>query len=129
MIVLAREVEGGEALFGLMDISVRRNAYGRQVESFEADLDVRGIDPRALAGSRITSSWDVHASDGSVTLQLPEAFVADLHLHTGDVHISLDLPVSMEGQLANNNIHGKLNGGGNPLTIHTGDGSIRLQKL
>ena len=87
------------------------------------------IDARALAGSRITSSWDVHASDGSVTLQLPEAFAADLDLHTGDGHISLDLPVSMEGQLANNNIHGKLNGGGNPLTIHTGDGSIRLQKL
>ena len=27
-----------------MDITVRRNAYGRQVDSFEADLDVRGID-------------------------------------------------------------------------------------
>ncbi len=27
-----------------MDIGVERNAYGRQVESFEADLDVTGID-------------------------------------------------------------------------------------
>ena len=44
MIVLAERVEGGEPLFGLMDIGVQRNAYGRQVESFEADLDVRGID-------------------------------------------------------------------------------------
>ena len=44
MIVLAARVEDGEPLFGLVDITVRRNAYGRQVDSFEADLDVEGID-------------------------------------------------------------------------------------
>ena len=44
MIVLARRVEGGEPLFAIMDIGVRRNAYGRQVDSFEADLRVAGID-------------------------------------------------------------------------------------
>jgi pyridoxal 5'-phosphate synthase pdxT subunit len=44
MIVLARRVEGGEPLFAVMDIGVRRNAYGRQVDSFEADLEVAGID-------------------------------------------------------------------------------------
>jgi hypothetical protein len=63
-----------------------------------------------------------------VTVQLPDAFAADVELHTGDGHISLDMPVSVEGQLGHNNIHGKLNGGGNLLTIHTGDGSIRLEK-
>ena len=50
MIVLAREVHGGEPLFELMDITVRRNAYGRQVDSFEADLDVRGIDASGARG-------------------------------------------------------------------------------
>jgi 5'-phosphate synthase pdxT subunit len=44
MIVLAERVEGGDPLFGLIDITVRRNAYGRQVDSFEADVDVEGID-------------------------------------------------------------------------------------
>ncbi len=44
MIVMAAEVDGGEPLLGLVDIGVRRNAYGRQVDSFEADLDVDGID-------------------------------------------------------------------------------------
>jgi pyridoxal 5'-phosphate synthase pdxT subunit len=56
MIVLAREVEGGEPLFGLMDISVRRNAYGRQVDSFEADIDVRGIGHR-VRGVFIRAPW------------------------------------------------------------------------
>jgi 5'-phosphate synthase pdxT subunit len=44
MIVLAQRVEGGDPLFGLLDITVRRNAYGRQVDSFEADVIVEGID-------------------------------------------------------------------------------------
>src|SRR5262249_22480444 len=43
MIVLADEVIGGEPLFAMMDVTVRRNAYGRQVDSFETDLDVEGI--------------------------------------------------------------------------------------
>jgi 5'-phosphate synthase pdxT subunit len=46
MIVLAERVEGGDPLFSLFDITVRRNAYGRQVDSFEADVDVEGIDHR-----------------------------------------------------------------------------------
>jgi pyridoxal 5'-phosphate synthase pdxT subunit len=44
MIVLAERVIGGEPLLGLMDVTVRRNAYGRQVDSFETDLEVRGIE-------------------------------------------------------------------------------------
>jgi pyridoxal 5'-phosphate synthase pdxT subunit len=44
MIVLAARVDGGDPLFAVLDVTVRRNAYGRQVDSFEADIDVRGID-------------------------------------------------------------------------------------
>jgi 5'-phosphate synthase pdxT subunit len=44
MIVMAERVLDGEPLFGLVDITVRRNAYGRQVDSFEADVDVEGVD-------------------------------------------------------------------------------------
>jgi 5'-phosphate synthase pdxT subunit len=46
MIMLANDVlDGipGQPLLGLMDISVRRNAFGRQVDSFEADLDVPAL--------------------------------------------------------------------------------------
>jgi len=44
MIVMAERGGGGEPLLSLVDITVRRNAYGRQVDSFEADVDVEGID-------------------------------------------------------------------------------------
>jgi len=48
MILLAKEIVGSSQFrLGLMDISVRRNAFGRQVDSFEADLSVPalGADP------------------------------------------------------------------------------------
>ncbi len=50
MILMAREALGGapgQPLLGLMDVVVRRNAFGRQVDSFEADLevDVLGEEP------------------------------------------------------------------------------------
>ena len=44
MIVMARRVDGLEPLLSLVDVAVRRNAYGRQVDSFEADLAVEGMD-------------------------------------------------------------------------------------
>jgi 5'-phosphate synthase pdxT subunit len=44
MIVMAKRVEGLEPLLELVDVTVRRNAYGRQVDSFEADLAVEGVD-------------------------------------------------------------------------------------
>lgn len=47
MILLGTDILDGRAdqrSFGVVDIAVRRNAFGRQVDSFEADLDVVGID-------------------------------------------------------------------------------------
>lgn len=45
MILMARDVAGGEPLLSLVDVSVLRNAYGRQVDSFEADVPVSGVGP------------------------------------------------------------------------------------
>ncbi len=47
LILMAADVVGAEDAphrLGVLDVSVRRNAYGRQVDSFEADIDVAGFD-------------------------------------------------------------------------------------
>ncbi len=51
MILLAGEVldgRPGQPCFGAIDISVRRNAFGRQIDSFETDLDVPVLGPEPL---------------------------------------------------------------------------------
>ena len=58
MIVLAREVSDGMADqqgLGLLDIAVKRNGYGRQVDSFEADVKVTGIEGKAFPAVFIRS--------------------------------------------------------------------------
>lgn len=42
---------------GLMDVGVRRNAYGRQVDSFEAELDVCGLPGESFRGVFIRAPW------------------------------------------------------------------------
>jgi DUF4097 and DUF4098 domain-containing protein YvlB len=86
------------------------------------------VDTRVQAGSKMASSWTIRTGDGSVDLVLPSDFQTNIDASTGDGHISLGIPVTVEGTFSNSQIHGKMNGGGQPLTIHTGDGSIRLSK-
>ena len=86
------------------------------------------VDTRVLPGSKMASSWTIRTGDGSVDLVLPSDFQTNIDASTGDGHISLGIPVTVEGTFSNSQIHGKMNGGGQPLTIHTGDGSIRLSK-
>ena len=51
MILCAREH------LGLLDASVRRNAFGRQLASFEADLAIKGIGPEPLRAVFIRAPW------------------------------------------------------------------------
>ena len=51
MIVLAREIAGGERpILPLLDVTVERNAFGRQLESFEADLVVPVLGDQPVHG-------------------------------------------------------------------------------
>ncbi|MDQ2673871.1 MAG: pyridoxal 5'-phosphate synthase glutaminase subunit PdxT, partial [Chloroflexota bacterium] len=51
MILLSQRLDGGEApYFDLLDVQVRRNGYGRQLDSFEADLDIPTLGDEPLHG-------------------------------------------------------------------------------
>jgi pyridoxal 5'-phosphate synthase pdxT subunit len=60
MILLADRIEGGtvgQPTLGGLDVVVRRNAFGRQVDSFEADLEVAGIDGAPVHAVFIRAPW------------------------------------------------------------------------
>ncbi|HEY0519556.1 MAG TPA: pyridoxal 5'-phosphate synthase glutaminase subunit PdxT [Ilumatobacteraceae bacterium] len=100
MILLATEVLDGrpdQLSFGAIDISVRRNGYGRQIDSFETDLDVEGLDLpfhavfiRAPKVSAIGSNVEVLAEyDGvPVVARQGHVMVASFHPElTGDARL------------------------------------------
>jgi 5'-phosphate synthase pdxT subunit len=50
MIVMAREIDGEEPILPLLDVSVERNAFGRQLDSFEGELNVPVLGDQPVHG-------------------------------------------------------------------------------
>lgn len=88
MIMLAKNVVDGNGVqpLGLMDMTVRRNAFGRQVDSFETDIQVKGLGDkpfhavfiRAPLIEQVAASVDVLArlEDGTIVAARQEKILA-----------------------------------------------------
>lgn len=91
------------------------------------------LDLNLRDGTKLTEASTLQSSDGSVTLHVPQNFAADLNVHTSDGHVDCALPLTMDHYHSSGGegreLHGQLNGGGAPLTIHTSDGSVRIEQL
>lgn len=134
----------GEIRLHTGDGSIRATGLAGRLEADTGDghMDVRGrfdvldlrtgdggIEAEAERGSKMSGAWSLRSGDGGITLRVPDDLSADLDAHTGDGHITVDLPVSVAGSVSTSSVRGKLGAGGPPLRVQTGDGSIRLQKL
>jgi 5'-phosphate synthase pdxT subunit len=65
---------------GLLDVTTRRNAFGRQVRSFEADIDVAGVDGGPVHAVFIRAPWVERAGpDVSVLAEDNDRIVAVRH--------------------------------------------------
>ena len=67
MIMLADRIAEGrpdQQTLGGLDITVRRNAFGRQVDSFEEDIEFVGLDGGPVRAVFIRAPWVEEAGDG-----------------------------------------------------------------
>lgn len=119
------EVDGVDGALRAHTSDGRIVASGR-FDSLSLNTSDGRIEATALGGSRLNGTWDLHTSDGSVVLRVPPTLSANVELRTGDGRIDFDVPITTQGAIGRNRISGKLNGGGNLITIRTSDGSIRL---
>ena len=89
------------------------------------------LDLNLREGTKLTEASTIQSSDGSVTIRLPQSFAADLDVHTSDGRVDCALPLTMDhyqsGEAQGHGLHGKLNGGGTPLTIKTSDGNVKIE--
>lgn len=80
MILLAREVIDGrpdQRQIGALDVVVRRNAFGRQVDSFETDLQVTGVVGGPVRAVFIRAPWVERVDPGvEVLATVPETSAA-----------------------------------------------------
>ncbi len=98
MILLSGSItEGDQPLLGVLDVVVRRNAFGRQNESFEEDLDIDGFDSpfhavfiRAPWVEKVGSEVEVLASVGEHPVMVRQDRLLATSFHpelTGDGRI------------------------------------------
>jgi DUF4097 and DUF4098 domain-containing protein YvlB len=112
----AHTSDGSVRVSGRFDVLELRTSDGR-------------VEVEAQPGSQLREPWVVRSSDGSVTLRLPGNLAADVALHTSDGSITTNIPIAVEGSFGRHDVHGKMNGGGKLLTVHTSDGSVTLDKF
>jgi len=65
---------------GLMDLRAERNAFGRQVRSFEVDLELGGIDGGPLRAVFIRAPWVEQVGEGVQVLATVESGPAAGHI-------------------------------------------------
>ena len=115
MILLASEILDGrpdQKQLGGLDVVVRRNAFGRQVDSFEADLDVRGVDGGPVRAVFIRAPWVESAGPGVEVL----ATVPPLTLAGGHAGAAAGRAVAVrQGALLATSFHPEITG---DLRIH-----------
>jgi 5'-phosphate synthase pdxT subunit len=102
MILLADRIIGGsddQETFGGIDMTVRRNAFGRQVDSFESDLDFQGVSLHAVfirapwveeAGSSIEILSTIKSADGTHAVAVRQGRLLATSFHpelTGDLRV------------------------------------------
>ena len=81
----------------------------------------------AEAGSAATEDWDVATGDGSVTIDLPEGFDAELDAHTSDGRVTVsNRSISDTSESTKRSVRARLGDGGRMVRVRSGDGSIRL---
>jgi Putative adhesin len=86
----------------------------------------------ALApGSQLTAASRIESSDGHVTIRVPQNLAADLDVSTSDGHIDCTLPLTIDHYTngGGHHLHGHMNAGGTPLSIHTSDGNVSIATL
>lgn len=72
--------------------------------------------------------WEITTGDGSVRVELPSSFSAQLDAHTGDGEVSAsDFGLTASGE-DKKDLQGTIGSGGRTLRIRSGDGSIHLAK-
>src|SRR4029078_6631682 len=120
--IKAREVSG--------DVDVHTGDGSIDVDgklaSVRAHSGDRSVRVQAAAGSAASADWDISTGDGSVRLELPDGFGAELDAHTGDggVHMRDVTVVKVSGEIRRNTVRGQIGSGGRLLRVRTGDGSI-----
>jgi DUF4097 and DUF4098 domain-containing protein YvlB len=135
--IRAISIAGGvEGETGSGHIELEQSAPGAvRVSTGSGGIEARGVrgSLEASAGSGEISAegdprggWSVHTGSGSVRLRLANDAAFDLNARTSSGSISLNRPVTVQGNIGRKEVRGKVRGGGPQVEVQTSSGNIEI---
>jgi hypothetical protein len=135
--IRAVDIAGGfDGQTGSGNLTFEQTSQGSvRAETGSGGLELRNVHGslQAHAGSGSiradgdpSGSWTVRTGSGSVNLRFPQSASFQLDAHTGSGSINLNHPVTVQGSINRREVHGKVGGGGVPVQVETGSGSIAI---
>lgn len=97
--------------------------------SGSVDASTSGGSIRAQLSGPLTADSRLSTSGGSVTVSLGSGVAVDLDARASGGGVSSDVPITIMGRQDNDELKGKINGGGPTLTLRTSGGGIRVKGL
>jgi DUF4097 and DUF4098 domain-containing protein YvlB len=91
----------------------------------DADTSGGGVDVAFAKGNG--KGGRIESSGGGITVSLDPTVHLEIDAHAEGIHS--DLPLSMQGDISRESLHGTLNGGGPSLRLDTSGGSIHIRSL
>jgi len=129
--VHARQIDGHVTIStGDGSVGVDGVLAGLELETRDGSIEVT-----ARTGSVVESGWSVTTGDGSIRLEVPEGFNADLDAQSADGRVRVDKLADQapstgereERDRDRSSARGKLGAGGKPLKLRSGSGSITVK--
>jgi hypothetical protein len=135
--IRATGIAGGmEAETGSGDIRLEQTASGVvRVETGSGSIELRGVrgslDAKTGSGEidadgNPTGTWTVHTGSGTVRLRFPSDSAFDLDAETSSGSVSVNHPITVSGSISKKEVRGKVRGGGVPVEVRTGSGSVEI---
>ena len=107
-------------------VRAQTGSGGLELRNVRGSLQAHAGSGNIRADGDPTGAWTVHTGSGSVKLRFPQNASFQLDAHTGSGSIDLNHPVTVQGSIKRREVHGKVGGGGVPVQVETGSGSIAI---
>ena len=98
------------------------------LQNVSGELKARTGSGNIEAQGRQTGDWNMHTGSGGIRVRLPENSKFNLMAHTSSGSVNTDFPITVQGTINRHELSGAVNGGGPRLELHTGSGSIHIEK-
>jgi hypothetical protein len=109
------------------------------VQTSGGDIDLSSIDGSVHAetsGGGITlklngenKGIDVHSSGGDINIYVNESIAANLEASTSGGKVRCELPITVKGDMSDEELRGKINGGGNVVRAETSGGDVKIRMM